>query len=69
MRTPNVNRIADIKAFSPTPGNHTEVLIRVLELALHNRKQTLQQGLINAALEFLKKAWDSTKAFLICKTD
>jgi len=52
MRTPNVNRIADIKSFSPTLENHTEVLIRVLELALHNRKQTLQQGLINAALEF-----------------
>ena len=52
MRTSNVNRIADIKAFSPNSENHTEVLIRVLELALHNRKKTLQQGLINAALEF-----------------
>ena len=52
IRTPNVNCIAGITAFSPTPENHTEVLIRVLELALHNRKQTLQQGLINAALEF-----------------
>ncbi len=52
MRTPNLKLIADLKDFSPAPENHTEVLIRVLELALHNRKQTLQQGLINAALEF-----------------
>ena len=52
IRTPNVNLIGDINEFSPAPENHIEVLIRILELALHNRKQTLQQGLINAALEF-----------------
>jgi hypothetical protein len=52
LRTPNLHRISDIKAFSPVVGNHTEVLIRVLELGLHNRKQTLQEGLVNAALEF-----------------
>ena len=52
LRTPNLHRISDIKAFSSTLENHTEVLIRVLELGLHNRKQTLQEGLINAALEF-----------------
>jgi hypothetical protein len=52
MGTPNIHRISDIKAFSSTLENHTEVLIRVLELGLHNRKQTLQEGLINAALEF-----------------
>jgi len=52
LRTPNLHRISDIKAFSPGVGNHTEVLIRVLELGLHNRKQTLQEGLVNAALEF-----------------
>ena len=51
-RTPNLRLIADLKDFSPAPENHTEVLLRVLELGLHNRKQTLQEGLINAALEF-----------------
>jgi hypothetical protein len=50
--TPHLHCIPDITAVSPTPGKQTEVLIRVLELGLHNRKQTLQEGLIQAALEF-----------------
>ena len=51
MGTPHIDRIADITAFSPAPEINTEVLIRVLELGLHNRKQSLQEGLIQAALE------------------
>jgi hypothetical protein len=47
--TLNVNRIT--KPQSHAPGSHDglEVLVSVLELALHNRKRTLQQGLIEAA--------------------
>ncbi|UCB50030.1 MAG: DUF1638 domain-containing protein [Deltaproteobacteria bacterium] len=47
----NLRRIHDITAFNPNPSSHLEVLIRVLELALHNRKKTLQQGLVEAACE------------------
>ena len=50
-RTENVRRIPQIKAFVPNSTGHFEVLIRVLELALHNRKKTLQQGLVQAARE------------------
>ncbi len=48
----NVQRITDLKAFTPAEESCLEVLVGVLELALHNRKHTLQQGLIEAALAF-----------------
>ncbi len=48
----NVNRITDLNAFTPAEEISLEVLVGVLELALHNRKHTLQQGLIEAALAF-----------------
>ena len=47
----NVRRIPHIKGFLPEPSEHLEVLVRVLELALHRRKSTLQRGLLAAARE------------------
>ena len=47
----NLGRIADPEKFTPNSEGHLEVLVRVLELALHLRKKTLQQGLLEAALE------------------
>ncbi len=47
----NLKQIHDMTAFNPNPESDLEVLIRVLELALHNRKKTLQQGLVEAACE------------------
>ena len=44
-----LKRITNLKAFTPAAENSLEVLVAVLELALHNRKLTLQQGLIDAA--------------------
>lgn len=44
----SINRIADLAAFTPAAESPLEVLVGVLELALHNRKHTLQQGLIAA---------------------
>ena len=46
-----LNRIADLASFVPDSENRLEVLVYILELALHNRKNTLQQGLIEAARE------------------
>lgn len=40
-----------LEEFTPLPGKKLEALVRVLELALHRRKQTLQDGLIQAANE------------------
>jgi len=48
----NLKRIANLKGFTPAAEFPLEVLVGVLELALHNRKHTLQQGLIEAALAF-----------------
>ena len=45
----NTNRIAALKSFTPHPDCRLEVLVQVLELGLHNRKNLLQQGLIEAA--------------------
>jgi hypothetical protein len=45
----NLKRIPHLKAFTPVAENALEVLVGVLELGLHNRKRTLQQGLIEAA--------------------
>jgi len=44
-------RINDLTAFNPDPSSNLEVLVCVLELALHSRKKTLQEGLVQAALE------------------
>jgi hypothetical protein len=46
-----VRRIPHVKSFFPEPSEHLEVLVRVLELALHRRKETLQRGVVGAARE------------------
>ena len=52
IKKDKLNRITDLKDFIPAREISLEVLVGVLELALHIRKHTLQQGLIEAALEF-----------------
>jgi len=47
--TENLRRVSDLATFSPSSAGRLEILINVLELALHNRKKTLQQGLVEAA--------------------
>jgi hypothetical protein len=49
IKKDNLKRITNLKAFTPAAKSPLEVLVGVLELALHNRKNTLQQGLIEAA--------------------
>ena len=51
MKKNDIKRISNLKAFTPAAENPLEVLVAVLELALHNRKLTLQQGLMDAATE------------------
>ena len=52
IKKDNLKRIPHLEAFTPATESPLEVLVGVLELALHNRKHTLQQGLIEAALAF-----------------
>jgi len=47
--TRNLNRVTDLSVFAPEMDNDLEILVQVLELGLHNRKNLLQQGLIDAA--------------------
>ena len=47
--TSNLQLIPQIARFTADPTVEFEVLVQVLELALHNRKQTLQDGLVEAA--------------------
>jgi hypothetical protein len=49
--TQNLNQISYIESFAPNPENRMEVLVQVLELGLHNRKNLLQQGLVDAACQ------------------
>jgi hypothetical protein len=49
IKAENLNLIADLDAFTPAPDGRFEILIQVLELALHSRKKILQEGLIDAA--------------------
>jgi hypothetical protein len=44
-------RIPIMRGFTPNHEVGMEVLVRVLELALHNRKHLLQEGLLKAARE------------------
>jgi hypothetical protein len=50
-KTQNLHRITDIESFAPDPENRLEVLVQVLELGLHNRKNLLQEGLAETARE------------------
>ena len=45
----NLQLIPQIARFTSDPAAEFEVLVQVLELALDNRKQTLQDGLVEAA--------------------
>lgn len=47
-------RIPILRGFSPTFGDGLEVLVRVLELALHRRKRLLQEGLVKAVTEMAR---------------
>lgn len=47
----NVRCIPHINSFFPEPSEHLDVLVRVLELSLHRRKEILQRGLVGAARE------------------
>ena len=49
IKKDNLKRIPSLKAFTPAVESSPEVLVAVIELALHNRKLTLQKGLIDAA--------------------
>ena len=49
IKKDNFRRIAHLKAFIADVENALEVLVGVLELGLHNRKHTLQQGISEAA--------------------
>ena len=52
MQVHHLQRIRRLEEFVPASDCQLEVLIRVLELALHNRKRTLQQGLQEATHAF-----------------
>ena len=45
------SRVPTLREFHPESPDRLEVLVRVLELALHNRKRNLQEGLVKAAKE------------------
>jgi hypothetical protein len=51
-RIPKLKKIKDFSEFDPHSDNQLEILVQVLELALHNRKRTLQQGIKEAAMVF-----------------
>ncbi len=44
-------RIPMVRSFMPVDPQGFEVLVRILEIALHNRKRRLQDGLLKAAKE------------------
>jgi hypothetical protein len=50
------HRIPLLKGFTTDVPDRLEVLVQVLELALHNRKRFLQEGLVKATREFLEKS-------------
>jgi hypothetical protein len=47
-------RLPLVKGFSPSFGDGLEVLVRVLELALHRRKRLLQEGLVKAVMDMAR---------------
>lgn len=47
----SINRIPLLRGFTPNHPGRLEIVVRVLELALHNRKSLLQDALVKAAKE------------------
>lgn len=47
----NMRRIPHLKSFRPETSWHPEVLVRVLDLSLHGRKNTLRRAVASAASE------------------
>lgn len=47
----NLQRIPHIRSFRPDPEAHLEVVVRVLEVALHRSRKKLQRALMSAAHE------------------
>ena len=50
-RHQSLQLIPQVDAFIPDPSVKLEVLVRVMELALHDRKKILQEALVKAASE------------------
>jgi hypothetical protein len=59
-------RIPLVRGFSPAFAGKFEVLARVLELALHNRKQLLQEGLGRALREMARYADGIVLGYGLC---
>jgi Protein of unknown function (DUF1638) len=51
---PELRQIPLLKGFTPSFGEQLEILVRVLEVGLHARKQLLQDGLRKAATEMAR---------------
>ena len=51
---PALRQIPLLRGFTPSFGGQLEILVRVLELGLHSRKQLLQEGLSKAATEMAR---------------
>jgi hypothetical protein len=51
---PELRQVPILKGFSPSFGEQLEILVRVLEVGLHARKQLLQEGLLKAAKEMAR---------------
>ena len=49
-----LRRIPLLKGFTPSFGDRLEILVRVLELGLHSKKQLLKEGLLKAAKEMAR---------------
>jgi hypothetical protein len=49
LKVQQLKRLKDLSDFVPLSDNRLEVIVQVLELGLHNRKRTLQEGLKDAA--------------------
>ncbi len=49
-----LRRIPLLRGYTPSTSSGVEVLVRVLELALHNRKWILQEGLTKATREMVR---------------
>jgi hypothetical protein len=59
-------KIADLSFFNQNKSDGLDVLIRVLELGLHNRKGTLQKGLVQSAKEMGEKVDGIVLGYGLC---
>lgn len=65
-RVRNVRCVPHVNSFRPEPSRHPEVLVRVLDLSLHGKRNTLRRAVASAAREMAPRVDSLLLGYGLC---